>query len=305
MVWFVNQKILQDYRYFSRMKLKDLAAQFKHALHHIYGDEESESIFLIALQTVYQYKRAEYLLKKEEVVPAEVSLQLHNILAELERGKPLQYILGETMFYGLPFKVNPSVLIPRPETEELVEWVIESAELAEATGAKMRMIDIGTGSGCIAISLKKSLPNALISALDISKDAINIASANATLNESDIKFINADIRTFTTTQKFDVIVSNPPYITNREKEEMHDNVLNYEPHLALFVANEQPLEFYESIADFAWLALSDMGLLFFEINEHLGMETVEMLTAKAFVNIELRKDMQGKDRMIKCEKARI
>jgi release factor glutamine methyltransferase len=287
------------------MKLQDLAREFKDELHDIYGHDEAESIFLIAIQSVLQYKRADYLLKKDESLSAEHLAKLQNVLSELKTGKPLQYILGETVFYGFPFKVNAAVLIPRPETEELVEWIIESAELADVTGAGLRILDVGTGSGCIAVSLQKSLPNCKVSALDISKEAIETASINASLNEADIKFIHADIRTFATEKKFDLIVSNPPYITQREKEEMHDNVLEHEPHLALFVADEKPLEFYEAIADFAWLSLSDMGLLFFEINEHLGQETIDMLSSKSFINIELRKDMQGKDRMIKCEKANV
>lgn len=287
------------------MKLQGLAREFKDGLYDIYGHGEVESIFLIAIQSVLQYKRADYLLRKEESLSAEHLTKLQNILSELKTGKPLQYILGETVFYGFPFKVNAAVLIPRPETEELVEWIIESAELADVTGTGLRILDVGTGSGCIAVSLQKSLPNCKVSALDISKEAIETASINASLNEVDIKFIHADIRTFATEKKFDLIVSNPPYITQREKEEMHENVLEHEPHLALFVGDEKPLEFYEAIADFAWLSLSDMGLLFFEINEHLGQETVDMLSSKSFINIELRKDMQGKDRMIKCEKANV
>ncbi|WP_316814605.1 peptide chain release factor N(5)-glutamine methyltransferase [Pedobacter nyackensis] len=291
--------------YFYRMKLKDLAEQFNHSLGDIYGPEEGYAIFLLTIDNVLGYNKSQYLLKREEVLKGEQLDKLHGVLAELKSGKPLQYVLGETEFYGLPYKVSPAVLIPRPETEELVEWVIESCALAETTGSGLRIIDIGTGSGCIAISLKKHLPASRLSALDVSKEAIEVAKANATLNQLDINFINDDIRTFTSNQKFDVIVSNPPYITVREKEDMHNNVLDHEPHLALFVANEKPLEFYEAIADFAWLTLSDMGLLFFEINEHLGKEMIEMLSAKSFVNIELRKDMQGKDRMIRCKKALI
>lgn len=287
------------------MKLQDLAGKFKRSLQDIYGNEEAESLFLIAIEAVLQYKRADYLIKKEEVISTEHLSKLQHILTELNSGKPLQYILGETVFYGFPFKVNSAVLIPRPETEELVEWVIECAELSDVTGAGLRILDIGTGTGCIAVSLNKSLPNAKVSALDVSQEAIDIASDNAFINKVDIKFIHTDIRTYTTDQTFDIIVSNPPYITQREKEEMHNNVLDHEPHLALFVGDEKPLEFYEAIADFAWVALSDMGLLFFEINEHLGKETVEMLSAKSFINIELKQDMQGKDRMIKCEKSRM
>lgn len=284
------------------MKLQDLATLFNTSLQHIYGEEEAHAIFLIALEAVLGYRRADYLHKKTEPLGNEQLAKLQNILAELETGKPIQYVLGETIFYGLPFKVNPSVLIPRPETEELVAWALESCALATATGSELRMIDIGTGSGCIAISLKKNLPSATVSALDISEAALSVASANAALNEADINFIKADIREFSTNQKFDIVISNPPYITLKEKEQMHNNVLSHEPHLALFVADEKPLEFYESIADFAWQTLSDMGLLFFEINEYLSNETIEMLKLKSFINIELKKDMQSKNRMIKCQR---
>lgn len=287
------------------MKLKDLAGRFADSLGEIYGPDEAHAIFLVAIGSVLQYSRADYLLKKEEKLQEGPVIRLQNILTELQSGKPVQYVIGETFFYGLPFKVSPSVLIPRPETEELVEWVIESSALATATGSGLRIIDIGTGSGCIAVSLKKNLPATEVSALDISEAAIDVASANAALNQVDIHFIEADIRDFVTLQKFDVIVSNPPYITLREKEQMQDHVLDHEPHLALFVPNEKPLVFYEAVADFAWATLSNFGLLFFEINADLGKETVEMLAVKSFINIELRKDMQGKDRMIKCQRASV
>lgn len=282
------------------MKLKDFARHFTVVLNDIYSEEETHAIFLIVIEHVFGYNRVAYLLKKEEIPTPEQLINLQKILAELQSGKPVQYVLGETIFYGLHFKVNPSVLIPRPETEELVEWVMESCALADVTGSTLRIMDIGTGSGCIAVSLKKNFAFAEVFAMDISEDAMETASANATLNEVDIHFIKADIREFYSHKKFDVLVSNPPYITLKEKEQMHDNVLAHEPHLALFVSNEKPLVFYEAIADFAWATLSDMGLLFLEINEHLAKETIEMLTIKSFINIELKKDMQGKDRMIKC-----
>jgi release factor glutamine methyltransferase len=287
------------------MKLKDLAGQFADSLGKMYGPDEAHAMFFVAIGSVLQYGRADYLLKKEEKLEEGQLIRLQNILTELQNGKPVQYVIGEAFFYGLPFKVSPSVLIPRPETEELVDWVIESTALATATGSGLRIIDIGTGSGCIAVSLKKNLPATAVSALDISDAAINVASANAALNQVDIHFIQADIRDFITPLKFDVIVSNPPYIRLQEKEQMQNHVLDHEPHLALFVPNEKPLVFYEAIADFAWAALSDFGLLFFEINADLGKETVKMLVAKSFINIELRKDMQGKDRMIKCQRKRI
>jgi release factor glutamine methyltransferase len=285
------------------MKLKDLAERFNNSLSDIYGTEETYAIFLIVIKEILGYSRADFLLKKEKNLTVKQLDKLQGIETELKTGKPVQYVIGETEFYGLRFKVSPAVLIPRPETEELVEWVIDNGALADAAGSSLRILDIGTGSGCIAVSVKKKLLSAEVFALDVSENALAVATANAYANQVTINFINADIRSFSTLQKFDIIVSNPPYITIREKEDMHLNVLDHEPHLALFVANERPLEFYESIADFAWLSLSDFGLLFFEISEHLGKETVEMLMAKSFVNIELRKDMHGKDRMIKCEKA--
>lgn len=287
------------------MKLKDLAGRFADSLAEIYGPDEAHAIFLVAIGSVLQYSRADYLLKKEERLQDGQVTRFQNILTELQGGKPVQYVVGETFFYGMPFKVNPSVLIPRPETEELVEWVIESTALAAVTGSGPRIIDIGTGSGCIAISLKKNLPATEVFAMDISEAAIDLATDNAALNQVDVHFLKADIRDFVTRQKFDVIVSNPPYIRLCEKEQMQNHVLDHEPHLALFVPNEKPLVFYEAIADFAWATLSDFGLLFFEINAELGKETIEMLAAKSFTDIELRKDMQGKDRMIKCRLASV
>ena len=287
------------------MNLKELLQHFTIQLQDIYGTAEVSSIFYITADHISGFSRSDTILKGSALLSGEQEAPYLKVLEALKAGKPIQYILGETVFYGLPFKVSPAVLIPRPETEELVEWVIESNSLADVTGSSLRIIDIGTGSGCIAISLKKNLPLSQVFALDISEDAIDISVANSSLNQVDINFIKADIREFTTKQKFDVIVSNPPYITEKEEEEMHGNVLDHEPHLALFVPNEKPLMFYEAIADFAWVSLSDMGLLFFEINEHYAKETMEMLAAKSFINIELRKDMQGKDRMIKCALARV
>ncbi|SMC97736.1 peptide chain release factor N(5)-glutamine methyltransferase [Pedobacter africanus] len=284
------------------MNLRQLLQHFTLQLRDIYDAEEVASIFNLATGHVSGLNRAELSLAKDRKLTMAETHRYAAILKALESGRPIQYILGETEFYGLPFKVNPAVLIPRPETEELVEWVLESCALTVATGGKMRILDIGTGSGCIAVSLKKNLPGFEVFALDVSKAAIETATANASLNELDILFIEADIRRYSTKQKFDLMVSNPPYVTLKEQAEMHENVLAHEPHLALFVADEKPLEFYEAIADFAQVHLSDMGLLFFEINANLGQETVEMLTTKSFINIELKKDMQGKDRMIRCRR---
>lgn len=283
------------------MKLKDLAQQFNSSLINIYEEEESHAIFLIVVAQLLNYNRANYLIKKEEPVNPEIQAAFEAIAIKLQAGVPIQYILGETLFYGLPFKVSPAVLIPRPETEELVDWIIEKTQ-------PITLLDIGTGSGCIAIALKKHLQDVKISALDISGDALAIAKQNAVINKVDINFIQADALQLTEKllpATYSVIVSNPPYITGAEKATMHQNVLANEPHLALFVPDEHALVFYEAIANYALSNLENKGLLFFEINEHLGKETVAMLNAKGFKNIVLKKDMQGKDRMICCEKIKI
>lgn len=230
------------------------------------------------------------------------SERVENILNRLKTGEPVQYILGHTEFYGLPFKVNPSVLIPRPETEELVEWAISSVgSLQLAAGS---ILDIGTGSGCIAISLKKNLKDAQMSAIDISPEALKTAKENAELNKVDVNFVRDDILNPThhslLTTHYSLIISNPPYVTLDDKKQMHTNVTDFEPHTALFVPKDDPLIFYRAIANFASTHLEKGGLLFFEINESYGEQTVELLSDKQFKNIELRKDMSGKLRMIKA-----
>lgn len=280
------------------MNFKQLSQHFTRELSGLYDHEEAVAIFAVVARQVSRFDRGKLSLNSSESVP-EPDLVLYNgILKELKTGNPVQYVLGETLFYGLSFKVNPAVLIPRPETEELVEWVLESVAAEAMCG--LQILDVGTGSGCIAVVLKKHLDTAGVFALDVSKDSLSMASDNAIINEVVINFIEADIRKYSGRETFDVIVSNPPYITTNEKREMHENVLAHEPHLALFVSNEDPLVFYKAIADFALLNLKPDGFLFFEINEHLGKETVQMLNDKSFIDIELRRDMQGKDRMIKC-----
>lgn len=282
------------------MKLKDLAQQFNSYLTDIYDEDESHAIFLIALAQLLHYSRAEYLLKKEEIVSSEIRAEFEAISAKLQQGIPIQYILGEALFYGLTFKVSPAVLIPRPETEELVAWVLEKAHHLNP----ISILDIGTGSGCIAIALKKQLPNVQVAALDISNEALTIAKHNAVLNAVEVNFMLKDIlssRFEVENKPYAIIVSNPPYITQTEKAEMHQNVLENEPHTALFVSNERPLVFYEAIADYALKNLIENGLMFFEINEYLAQETIQMLEGKGFKNIVLKRDMQGKDRMLCCE----
>ena len=278
------------------MNLKLLAQHFDTQLKDFYDQDEIGSIFNIVVAEVSGWRQSQQVLKSQEEIPETKMQAYDDILQALKRTEPLQYILGTAPFYGLDFKVNRSVLIPRPETEELVEWVIESCD----SNRELHLIDIGTGSGCIAVSLAKNLIAARVTALDVSASALEVAAYNAAVNEVNISFVEADIRAVELKEKFDIIVSNPPYITNAEKMEMHENVLAHEPHLALFVSNENPLVFYKAIADFALRSLNREGYLFFEINEFLAKEMVDMLESKSFKDIELRTDMQGKDRMIRC-----
>jgi len=284
------------------MTLKAIAAKYNDELHAIYDKNEIDATFLLVLHHFLNLSRADYILKKNNIVDEQNAARFMQVLEALKTGKPIQYILGETYFYGLPFKVNETVLIPRPETEELVDWIISVANPSNT----LNIIDIGTGSGCIAIALQKNLPNAHVYALDIAEDSLATAQKNAQLNNCVVQFIHQDILAVQQQQlqqQYQIIVSNPPYIKEDEKQAMHHNVLANEPHRALFVSNENPLVFYEAICNFALLNLENEGLLFFEINEYLGLQTVELLKHKGFIEIELRKDMQGKDRMIKAKLA--
>lgn len=290
------------------MQLVELAQLYHDRLNMLYDEEEAQSLFLAALADTLNYSRGEYLLNKQQTVPDTALLRLNNILNELALGRPIQYIIGYAEFYGLKFRVNPSVLIPRPETEELVEWILATYRQRlgnDLSQANLSLLDIGTGSGCIAITLKKYLPKAQVSAMDVSTAALAVARQNALLQEVPVVFMEDDILNPKLEAKMlnlDVVVSNPPYIKEDEKSAMHQNVLANEPHLALFVANERPLIFYEAIADFANQHLKPGGMLFFEINAALGKETVKMLHYKGFLDIHLKLDMQGKDRMISAKK---
>jgi release factor glutamine methyltransferase len=288
--------------------IKDVFEDYKQ-LNNIYDGNETEALTLLVISEIAGLSKASIKAFPERELSAAQSQQLQSILTRLQTGEPVQYILGETEFYGLPFKVNPSVLIPRPETEELVEWILEVcggpfAESSEQFNGSI--LDIGTGSGCIAISLKKNLPGAQVSAVDISETALQTAKANAALNKVEVHFVHNDILDWRAqATKFDVynlIVSNPPYVTPHDKQQMHTNVTDHEPHSALFVSEDDPLLFYNSIADFALLKLTPNGLLFFEINENYGKQTVDMLGKKGFTDISLRQDMSGRDRMIKAAK---
>jgi len=282
------------------MRLKDIRNTFHNTLDAIYGKEEVGSFFFILIDFYYKVSRVQLAMDAEyDIYDSEKILEA---LGLLKQQKPIQYIIGETEFYGLPFKVNENVLIPRPETEELVESIIKQADNKK----HIKILDIGTGSGCIAISLAKNLPNAKVYGLDISTNALKTAKQNAVLNTVNIEFIKADILTtkrignnVDINVKFDIIVSNPPYVREKEKALMVPNVLKNEPHLALFVKDENPLIFYEVITEFAVANLVKNGILYFEINEFLGNDMITLLNDNHFTHIELKQDIFKKDRMIK------
>ena len=229
----------------------------------------------------------------------EKAIDWTNIIERLNNNEPIQYILGETEFYGRRFLVNDSVLIPRPETEELVKYIIDKQKTQFSVKRKqLSILDIGTGSGCIAISIAKELPNFIVSAYDISKNALETAKKNAELNKADVNFEKVDILKPPFIRSFNIIVSNPPYVTKQEIYRMQKNVLDFEPHLALFVEDSEPLIFYEAIANFAFNNLTDNGLVAVEINEALGEETANVFRRKGFSEVEIIKDMHQKDRFV-------
>ncbi|NMH89453.1 peptide chain release factor N(5)-glutamine methyltransferase [Flavivirga sp. Y03] len=288
------------------MKLKDIQGLFHKELDVIYGKEETDSFFFILIEAYYETKRIQLALHPDYEIDNPDTIL--NALQLLKDEQPIQYILGNTEFCGLPFKVNNHVLIPRPETEELVDWILKPLKNEQSTTNRYTILDVGTGSGCIAVSLAKRLPNAKIYALDVSGEALKIAKQNAKLNNVAIEFIEANILNIKTSiadyenLKFDIIVSNPPYIREQEKKFMKPNVIDNEPHLALFVKDENPLQFYEAIIRFALGNLRDEGLLYFEINEYLSKDMIQLLKKNNFNKIVLKQDIFKKDRMIKGEK---
>ncbi|WP_310556342.1 peptide chain release factor N(5)-glutamine methyltransferase [Flavobacterium sp.] len=282
------------------MVVKEYKNQFIQALSPLYDSGEIESFFYIILESFHQMKRIDLALNPNFEIDTVQILQWETVLAELKTQKPIQYILGETEFFGLPFYVNENTLIPRPETEELVEWILSNSQIIKSTG-QLKILDIGTGSGCIAISLAKNSPNAEVFAIDVSREALAIAKKNAKQNQVEVTFIEKNIlEAENLEQQFDIIVSNPPYVRNLEKQEINKNVLEYEPHLALFVEDNDALLFYRKIATLAQKSLSKNGQLYFEINQYLGNETVELLEKLNFKNVELKKDVYGNNRMIHC-----
>ncbi|TVZ09597.1 release factor glutamine methyltransferase [Cellulophaga sp. RHA_52] len=283
------------------MLLKEIKKIYHIELDSVYPVEEVDSFFYMAIEHYLKLERFVLALEPNYVVTKDEESTLFLVVDKLKKHIPIQYILGVAHFMGLDFNVNTNVLIPRPETEELVSWILNEVNVNQ----EITILDIGTGSGCIAITLAKNLPKAKVFALDISKEAILVAKSNAEANNVTVTFLEQNIlEEPSLKQNFNIIVSNPPYVRDLEKKEMSANVLEHEPNLALFVSDNNPLVFYKAITNFSVNHLRENGKLFFEINQYLGEQTKELLVGLNYINIKLKKDMYGNDRMLKGEISR-
>jgi len=270
-----------------------------------YPESEIDSFVHILFKHYLNMTSFEIHLLQESDMPNEIEQHILKAIDELAKYRPIQYILGKTEFYELQFELTPDVLIPRPETEELVDWIVCEYE-NQISNTSLSIIDIGTGSGCIAVSLKANFPNSDVWAVDVSEPALSVAMRNAAKNNVEINFIQRDVLKDDLTclgcESFDIIVSNPPYVTSSEKSQMQPNVLEYEPHNALFTPDDDPLIFFKRIAAFGIKNLKDSGMIFFEINEAYHKEVADILKQHGLSDISLRKDINGKWRMISARK---
>lgn len=272
-------------------------------LDSIYPAAEIGSFSRLLLRKLAQMSSVQIYSDKDRNFTDDTLAKLTSAIDRLSNKEPIQYILGETDFFGLTFKVGTGVLIPRPETEELVSLISKDCQNSER---EIRLLDIGTGSGCIAVALSKELPTAHVSAWDVSTEALQVAMENASMNHVNVQFEKTDILTYTPgpleMETWDIIVSNPPYVTKSEVSEMDANVLEFEPHLALFVENSDPLVFYRTITDLSIKLLKPTGSLYFEINSRLGNETLKLIEKYPFKEVELIQDISGKDRIIRAKR---
>jgi len=283
------------------MTVRNAFEQYVKSLSSVYERGEAEVIARMMFEERAGLRSADIFLRGDESMNEVKANDLAWKLLRLMKGEPTQYVLGFCYFYGMKLRVNKHVLIPRPETEELVEWIINENK----SGKGLKILDIGTGSGCIAIALKKNLPQAEVSALDISEDAMKLAKENAELSGASVNFIHGDIldsQLRIAGSRFNIIVSNPPYIIESEKSSLHKNVLDYEPHEALFVSDESPLTFYAAIINFADLHLSEGGVVYFEVNPLFADAIASLLRDKKFSGIQVKQDLSGIKRMVKGNK---
>lgn len=265
-------------------------------LQPFYPKKEIEGFIKLIFSHLKNYSLTDLVLKREEILDKEDISAIREMVERLKLNEPIHYIIGTTEFYGLRLNVNPSVLIPRPETEELVDWIVKSETAVNS------VLDIGTGSGCIALALKKIFTETSVRGCDISDEALIVAGRNAALNHLEVGFFMADIFQWSAIKwpsKFDLIVSNPPYVTDDERHLMNVNVTGYEPHQALFVPDDNPLKFYTSIVQFASEWLNQNGKVYFEINEMFGKQVAGLLHSNGFAHVEIKKDLQGKERMVR------
>lgn len=276
---------------------KELTAVWTDQLKNLYSEREARNILLLALEDVFKFNRSTLLVSKEIDLSEKQLEELVQISSRLKTGEPYQYIVGFTYFDDLKIHVAPGVLIPRPETEELVSWIQETIP----TKGNLKVEDWCTGSGCIALAIKNRNPNFEVVGYDISEEALEVAKLNEKELNLGVEFQINDALEPRNNGKVDLIISNPPYIPWKEKEQMHQNVAEFEPDLALFVPNEDPLLFYRNIAEYATRNLNESGYLFFELHEDFGLETKALLEELGFDSIEIREDLQGKNRMLKTE----
>lgn len=278
-------------------------ARLNEALKDLYHPDEIKIIGKRLLMELAEMTPNQVYTCKDKIFPDETLETLYAALNRLSKYEPIQYVIGHTYFYDLKFKVAAGVLIPRPETEELVDWILHDPSVQSLQNP--HILDIGTGSGCLAISLAKKITTAKVDAWDVSPIALDFCRENANLNKVSIHTSKVDIlqpMVFSEKKTWHLIVSNPPYIKPNEAANMRKNVLDFEPHLALFASENNPIEFYEAISKFAYKVLEDHGLLYFEINEHLAEETLETVLNQGFVSVEIKKDINGKNRMIRAKK---
>jgi release factor glutamine methyltransferase len=285
----------------SNKTVSNIVTRIKFNLLNHYPDNEIQNFIYLIFEHLLNYTKIDIHINSNKIISSKVENQINKIINDLKKNKPIQYIFNKTEFYGLPFRISPDTLIPRQETEELVDWIINDNK-----GNKYTILDIGTGCGCIAIVLARNLTSCNIEALDISKKAINMAKTNARINNASVRFFQCDILKYETKKlkrNYDIIVSNPPYIRESEKSALPGNVLYYEPQKALFVPDDDPLIFYSAIAKFGLRNLKDKGILYLEINEALAKQVTEELDKHNYEKIIIGKDINGKDRMVKAYKA--
>ena len=298
------------------MKLVEAERYLKDHLETIYDQEESAKIASLAIEHITGLTKTERVSKAQQQLSSGQVKQLEEDLQRLQQHEPIQYIMNKTWFYGMELYVDKNVLIPRPETEELVQWIVDDVkasgkdvfiqkQMESDKTTQLKILDVGTGSGCIPLALKKTMPKAEVWGCDISEEALNIARRNGSALNIRVDFQGTNFLD-STQQKLlptvDIIVSNPPYVPLKDKQQMNANVVDHEPHTALFVADEDPLIFYKTLADFGKKRLYENGRIYMEIHEETGKDLVNFFKETGYNNVELKKDMQGKDRMIRAEK---